>query len=132
MRLNKIGIIIVTFYFVISTSLKAYSTNPKEFIQELVNDAISQLSDKSVQQEEKVKFIENLAINHVDVKGLSLYTLGEIRKTTDKQRLERYQIAFEKYFLKSLTSRLTDYSSSDFIVTTLIKKFKIHNCQLKS
>tara|TARA_B000000609_G_C24128136_1_gene323712 strand:+ start:516 stop:1118 length:603 start_codon:yes stop_codon:yes gene_type:complete len=117
MRLNKIGIIIVTFYFVISTSLKAYSTNPKEFIQELVNDAISQLSDKSVQQEEKVKFIENLAINHVDVKGLSLYTLGEIRKTTDKQRLERYQIAFEKYFLKSLTSRLTDYSSSDFIVT---------------
>ena len=72
MRLNKIGIIIVTFYFVISTSLKAYSTNPKEFIQELVNDAISQLSDKSVQQEEKVKFIENLAINHVDVKRLKL------------------------------------------------------------
>ena len=117
MRLNKIGIIIVTFYFVISTSLQAYSTNPKEFIQELVNDAISQLSDKSVQQEEKVKFIENLAISHVDVKGLSLYTLGEIRKTTDKQRIERYQIVFEKYFLKSLTSRLTDYSSSDFIVT---------------
>ncbi len=116
MKVNKFWIIIFLFNLVVSTAAQAYSTNPKEFIQELVNDAISQLSSKSIQQEEKVKFIENLAINNVDVKALSLYTLGELRKSTDKQKLEKYQLVFEKYFLKSLTSRLTDYSSSNFLV----------------
>ena len=116
MKVNKFWIIIFLFNLVVSTAAQAYSTNPKEFIQELVNDAISQLSSKSIQQEEKLKFIENLAINNVDVKALSLYTLGELRKSTDKQKLEKYQLVFEKYFLKSLTSRLTDYSSSNFLV----------------
>ncbi len=116
MKLKNFWIIIFVFNLIVSTSLRAYSTNPQEFIQELINDAISQLSNKSIQQEEKIKFIENLAINNVDVKALSLYTLGELRKSTNKQKLEEYQLAFEKYFLKSLTSRLSDYSSSNFVV----------------
>ena len=45
-----------------------------------------------------------------------MYTLGPIRKTLDKPTLETYQNLFEKYFLKSLTSRLTDYSSQKFEV----------------
>ena len=40
--------------------------------------------------------------------------MGELRKSADKQDLIKYQSVFEKYFLKSLTSRLTDYSSSKF------------------
>ena len=42
--------------------------------------------------------------------------MGELRKSSDKQIIENYQQAFEKYFLKSLTSRLSDYSSSKFEV----------------
>ena len=55
----------------------------------------------------------------MDIKGLSLYTLGEIRKTIDKQQLKRFQISFEKYFLKTLTSRLSDYSGSRFEVVNV-------------
>ena len=51
-----------------------------------------------------------------------MYTLGELRKTSDKQIIDNYQKAFEKYFLKSLTSRLTDYSSSKFVVLEADKK----------
>jgi len=43
-----------------------------------------------------------------------MYTLGPIRKDLDKTILKKYQNLFEKYFLKSLTSRLTDYSSQKF------------------
>ena len=39
-----------------------------------------------------------------------------------KSMLINYQIAFEKYFLRSLTSRLSDYSSSKFEVTDFEKK----------
>ena len=42
--------------------------------------------------------------------------MGDIRKTLDKEILLKYQTVFEKYFLKSLTSRLTDYSENKFEV----------------
>ena len=84
------------------------------FVSELVSDAISKLSDKNLTDEEKSTFIEGIAIDNVDINALGLYTLGELRKSTDKNSLESYQQAFKKYFLKSLTSRLTDYSSNKF------------------
>ena len=88
----------------------------------MVNEAISKLSDKNLNEEEKSNFIEKIAIDNVDIKALSLYTLGELRKSAEKQTLIKYQEAFEKYFLKSLTSRLTDYSSSKFEIIGADKK----------
>ena len=117
MRIKKLSVVLISLLFLIYTPLKAYSSNPKDFINELVNDAISKLSDKTIQVDEKVGFIENIAIKNVDIKALGLYTLGELRKSTQDEKLEKYLNAFEKYFLKSLTSRLTEYSSSEFEIT---------------
>ena len=94
----------------------SYSPEPKLFVSELVEDAIQILSDKSKSKEEKSEYIAKIALNNVDIKALSLYTLGDIRKTLDKEILLKYQTVFEKYFLKSLTSRLTDYSENKFEV----------------
>ena len=80
------------------------------------------MSDKSLSTEEKADFIEGVAIENVDIKALGLYTLGELRKSADKEIISQYQIAFEKYFLKSLTSRLKDYSSSNFLITGFDQK----------
>ena len=88
----------------------------------MVNDAINTLSNKNLTDEEKANFIENLAMDNVDINALGLYTLGELRKSADKANLEKYQRTFEKYFLKSLTSRLTDYSSNKFEVISAEKK----------
>ena len=119
---------IIFLLILISLSLKinfvlAYSSDPKLFVEELVNDAVNKLSDKTVGDEEKSSYIEAIALENVDIKALGLYTLGEIRKTTDKEKLQEYQDVFEKYFLKSLTSRLTDYSSN---------KFEVLNSEIKS
>ena len=81
-----------------------------------MDDAIKTLSDTSLTIEEKHKFIEKVAKENVDIDGLSLYTLGKIRKDIDSETLSEYQNLFEDYFLKSLTSRLTDYSSQKFEV----------------
>ena len=63
-----------------------------------------------------------IAEENVDINALGLYTLGELRKSTDKDSINKYQQTFKKYFLKSLTSRLTDYSSSKFEVISFEKK----------
>ena len=80
----------------------------------MVSDAINKLADKNLDNEEKANFVKQLAIENVDLNALSLYTLGELRKSAEKNDIDRYKKSFEKYFLKSLTSRLSDYSSSKF------------------
>ena len=99
-----------------------YSSDPKNFVSELVLDVIEKLSDKNLSDEQKSKFVEDVAINNVDISALGLYTLGELRKSSEKKDIARYQNTFELYFLKSLTSRLSDYSSSRFEITGAEKK----------
>jgi len=118
----KIVVYLVSLFFLLQSSLFAYSSNPKNFINELVNDAISKLSDKNLTKEEKAVFIEKIALENVDINALSLYTLGELRKSSSKDDISNYQLSFKKYFFKSLTSRLSDYSSSEFEILGEDKK----------
>lgn len=106
----------------ITTSSFSYNSDPKIFISELVKDAISTLSDKNVSLTDKNKKIETIALENVDINALGLYALGQIRKNLDQETLKEYQNLFEKYFLKSLTSRLTDYSSQKFEVLDAVQK----------
>ena len=116
---------LLPFFFLYLNSLTAvtYNSEPKIFIQELIDDAVKTLSDKSLTSNEKNEIIKKIAIENVDIKALGLYTLGKIRTDLDETTKNKYQDLFEKYFLKSLTSRLNDYSS---------QKFEVINSEQKS
>ena len=120
--MKRLKVFLTSIFLIINSPLFAYSSDSKEFVQELVTDAIEKLSDKNLTKDEKAKFVEKVAIENVDINALGLYTLGELRKSSNESDLMKYQMAFEKYFLKSLTSRLTDYSSSKFEVVDSEKK----------
>tara|TARA_X000000950_G_C13714872_1_gene577740 strand:+ start:305 stop:901 length:597 start_codon:yes stop_codon:yes gene_type:complete len=120
--MKKLGVYLVSLLFFFQISLKAYSTDPKNFVGELVSDAINKLSDKNLDDDQKKIFIEQIALENVDINALGLYTLGELRKSANENDINNYKKSFEKYFLKSLTSRLTDYSSSKFEITGEDKK----------
>ena len=62
--MRKIVICLTSLFFVYQSSLYAYSSNPKEFVFELVNEAISILSDKSLTKEYKVEFVAKIAKEH--------------------------------------------------------------------
>tara|TARA_Y100000996_G_C22328449_1_gene563414 strand:- start:54 stop:653 length:600 start_codon:yes stop_codon:yes gene_type:complete len=113
--MKRLLLSVVTVILLISNSYGVtYNSDPKIFISELVGDAIKTLSDKSLTQEEKNKTIEKIARENVDIKALGMYTLGKLRNEIEDSDLNKYHELFEKYFLKSLTSRLTDYSSQKF------------------
>ncbi len=115
--MRKSLLFVVTFLLISIKSIQALSTDPKEFVNELINEVITKLSDKSLTDNDRKEFIEKIASENVDINALGLYTLGEIRKTTNKEKILKYQNIFEKYFLKTLSSRLNDYSSTIFEVT---------------
>jgi len=120
--MRKIVVLLISLFFIYQSPLQAFSSNPKDFVNELVSDAINKLADKNLSKNQKANFIEKLALEHVDINALGLYTLGELRKSSKKDDIANYEESFKKYFLKSLTSRLTDYSSSKFEVLGEDKK----------
>ena len=120
--MKKVVVYLISIILLLQTNLLAYNSEPREFVNELINDAINKLSDKNLNKDEKIKFIEKIALENVDIHALGLYTLGELRKSSDKQDIINYQKSFEKYFLKNLTSRLTDYSTSKFEILGVDKK----------
>ena len=113
--------IIVFFIFGLSQESFAYSSDPKQFIQEIVNDAKRILVDSNT-KEFKTEKLSEMALKTVDIKGVAYYSLGNYRKKLNDEQLDEYLALFEKYFLKSFTSRLTDYSDpkNDVISTEVL------------
>ena len=90
-------------------SLNSQATEPEKFIQLLCDEASTVLS-KNITKDEKSKALIAIAKKSVDIRGIGFYTLGSHRKTLSDTEKEKYTLLFEKYFLKSFSSRLTDYT----------------------
>ena len=107
--MKKIFFIIIFFIFGLTQNSFAYSSDPKQFIQEIVDEAKKILIATNTKEVKTTKLSE-MALRTVDIKGVAYYSLGKYRKELNDEQLKEYLTLFEKYFLKSFTSRLTDYS----------------------
>ena len=117
--INSLVFLIIIFF---NTNSFSYDSDPKIFIAELVDDALNTLADKNISISDKKQKIKIIALENIDINALSMYTLGGVRKSLDQDTLEEYKKLFEKYFLKSLTSRLDDYSEKKFEVISANQK----------
>ena len=99
----------VFFSFISPNKSYSYSSDPKQFITEIVNEAKKILVATNT-MEFKTKKLSEMALKTVDIKGVAYYSLGNYRKELSDEEMKEYLILFEKYFLKSFTSRLADYS----------------------
>ena len=121
--MNKLRFLVIALAIIFfNTNTYSYSTDPKMFIEELVSDVMKTLENKEISEEDKIKNLNQIALENVDISGLAMYTLGDLRKTIDDAKKAEYRSAFESYFLKNLTSRLMDYSSKKFEILTADKK----------
>ena len=130
MKKNKL-IYIFFIYFISLTN--SYSIEPDQFVQSTV-DRASKLLTNSVSKDDKIKKLKIIAKETVDIKGIGFYTLGSARKTLDKNQKQEYLILFEKYFLKSFSSRLSEWTNPEINVisqNTINKKYTIVNSILK-
>ena len=100
-------IILLLFFGLIKNS---YSIEPNIFIQSTVNRASTILSN-NFSKEEKIEKLKEVALETVDIKGIGFYTLGKHRKNLNDQQKKEYSELFNKYFLKSFSSRLAEYSN---------------------
>ena len=120
---KKILIFFVNFLllFLFLNNATANSSDPKKFIQEIV-DETKKILVKTNPAEYKSKKLTEIALATVDIKGVGLYTLGQYRKDLTEEQKKKYSILFKEYFLKTFVSRLTDYSEPKIDVISAEKK----------
>jgi len=116
--MKKKNFIIVFFIFLLTQNAFAYSSDPKEFISEIIAEA-KKILIESNSKEFKTKKLSEMALRTVDIKGVAYYSIGKYRKNFSEEQLKEYLVLFEKYFLKSFTSRLTDYSDPKIDVISI-------------
>ena len=107
--MKKKFFIIILFIFALTQKSFAYSSDPKQFISEIVNETKEVLTETNT-KEFKTNKLSEIALKTVDIKGIAYYTLGNYRKKLSKEQMNEYLNLFEKYFLKTFAARLTDYS----------------------
>jgi len=111
MKRISLSFLFLFFLTLIALNVKAfaYDSNPQKFITQIIDEAKMILSSE-VSHATKAEKLSDIALKTVDIKGLAYYTLGSKRKEITSEELKEYERLFEKYFLKSFTSRLTAYS----------------------
>tara|TARA_S200000501_G_C20573193_1_gene633879 strand:- start:33 stop:617 length:585 start_codon:yes stop_codon:yes gene_type:complete len=105
--MKKILIILLLFNLNIN---QVASIEPEIFVQSTVNRA-SQILSKNISKEDKMNKLKSIAKDTVDIRGVGFYSLGQARKDLDNNQKKKYLELFENYFLKSFSSRLSEYTN---------------------
>ena len=110
-----------------------FSVEPDVFVQSTVNRA-SEILAKNISQEEKINKLKVIAKETVDIQGVGFYSLGSARKNLSEEEKIKYLRLFEDYFLKSFSSRLSEYTNPEIDVLSkkvLSENYTIVNSVLK-
>ena len=128
---SKRILLIVFFYFLILGN--THSIEPDVFVQSTVNRASKVLSE-NLSKAEKINQLKLIAEETVDINGIGFYTLGSIRKNLNDNQKKKYSELFKEYFLKSFSSRLSEYTNPEINVLSkevLSENYTIVNSLLK-
>jgi phospholipid transport system substrate-binding protein len=96
----------------------AFSISPDVFIQSTVNRASNILSE-DIPKFDKMDKLKIIAKETVDIEGIGFYSLGKSRNLLSESQIENYSNLFEKYFLKSFSSRLAEYTNPQIEVKNI-------------
>ena len=105
------------FLIIILPTEYIYAKDPTLFISEITENA-SAILKKNISIDEKANNLIKIAEENVDIDGIGLYSLGKYRKSIDINQLDQYKIVFREYFLKTFSSRLSQYSDPKIIVVS--------------
>ena len=131
MMKKKLLVFLIVFF---STTFNSFSIEPDIFVQSTVNRA-SKLLGEDISKNEKIEKLKIIAKETVDIRGIGFYTLGKKRKSLNEQEKKKYAELFEKYFLKSFSSRLAEYTNPEIDVQSkekLNENYTIVNSVLKA
>lgn len=103
------------FFFFIFLSFKSYSAelNAETFVLKLTNEAKLIFNDKSLNLESRLKKLNDISQNYLDLDALAGYTLGDYRDKATSAEKDNFNKLFREYFIKNMSSKLNDFADQE-------------------
>ena len=106
LKLLKFRILLVLLILV---PFNVFAQTSEDFIKTVTQQASSILM-QNISKEQKSQELIELAKTNVDIRAIGLYTLGKHKKNISEDQLKEFEELFYEYFLKTFSSRLSEYS----------------------
>ena len=112
---NIIFSIIILFVLSINAQTSNYSDEEK-FVSTFTEEAISILSNDTINDSEKTKAFTSLVMSSIDLSLISKFVLARSWKESSDDQKQRYLIAFKDYFVNSYANKLDQYSGEKIAI----------------
>ncbi len=126
MQIKKILILALFISLINSFALASFEAEEK-FVSNFADNAISILSNESLNASQKnIQFTE-LVMSSIDMNLISKFVLSKYWKLATDDQKKAYQSAFKQYFISSYANKLDQYSGEKVIIVSsnAAKKFVI-------
>ena len=126
MHIKKILILALFISSINSFALANFEAEEK-FVSNFADNAISILSNDSLDASQKnIQFTE-LVMSSIDMNLISKFVLSKYWKLATDDQKKAYQVAFKQYFISSYANKLDQYSGEKVVIVSsnAAKKFVI-------
>ena len=110
-------LLLIIFIILSGKNTLAFEKKAEDFIVQTTSNAKKIILSTKIDEKEKRKNLEQLALDTVDVSGLAKYTLGEYSKTLSEKQILEFVEIFKIFFSKNISNKLKDYSDQNVIIT---------------
>ena len=110
-------LLLIIFIILSGKNALAFEKKAEDFIVQTTSNAKKIILSTKIDEKEKRKKLEQLALDTVDVSGLAKYTLGESSKTLSEKQILEFVEIFKIFFSKNISNKLKDYSDQNVIIT---------------
>jgi phospholipid transport system substrate-binding protein len=113
---KKIIFYILMLCFTSSISI-ANESNAEAFVLKLTSEAKVIFNDKALNKNDRLKKLNDLSLKYLDLDALAIYTLGDYKDKTSAQEKVNFEKLFKEYFIKNMSSKLSDFSDQELKIT---------------
>ena len=117
--MNKLKNIIFSIMILFALNINAQTSNysdEEKFVSTFTEEAISILSNDSINDSEKTKAFTSLVMSSIDLPLISKFVLARSWKESSDDQKQRYLIAFKDYFVNSYANKLDQYSGEKIAI----------------
>tara|TARA_S200000501_G_scaffold150620_2_gene142115 strand:- start:43342 stop:43950 length:609 start_codon:yes stop_codon:yes gene_type:complete len=114
--IKKMSILIIIAISIFG-QLNAKDTNPSNWVENIGNLTLSILEDKKTSDTNKEIFLEQIFMDNLDIKRISLFILGPYRRNLDKKNSEEYFNTIKSFISEVYAKRLLSFPAGKIQIT---------------
>jgi phospholipid transport system substrate-binding protein len=113
---------LITLIFIQSNNLIASPKNPSQWVEDISNQTLIILGNDKISNDKKAENLEEIFIENLDIKKISLFILGPYRTNLNSSESSKNFNAIKNFISKVNAKRLSSYPSGNIKIIKVEEK----------